>query len=205
MPISWKTCARGLTRIDFKTIEKLFQSSHSLRVAGRGGNMDYKASASFKDTYGVMKWGLQKDYGLNFSLAYHMTNKLTISYQFAFDTDSRILLRSVFNLHRVEPYEPVYDEDGEYIRNYYFNKFDPSRNEKIENPLYNATLSSFSKSKSNRSKSLSRADISKSFRERAIRFEPVGLEEDKYTRRKPYENYTSPEELAQKRGNRQAL
>ena len=87
--------------------------------------MDYKASASFKDTYGVMKGDYRRNYGLNFSLAYHMTNKLTISYQFAFGmTDSKDSPYGQFSTYtELNPYEPVYDEDGEYIRNYYFNKF----------------------------------------------------------------------------------
>ena len=49
----------------------------------------------------------------------------------------------------MNPYEPIYDEYGEYIKEYYFDPFDPSGSEKkIENPLYNATLSSFSKNQS---------------------------------------------------------
>ena len=194
-----------------KPLRNSFSHSHSLRVAGRGGNMDYKASASFKDTYGVMKGDYRRNYGLNFSLAYHMTNKLTISYQFAFGmTDSKDSPYGQFSTYtELNPYEPVYDEDGEYIRNYYFNKFDPSRNEKIENPLYNATLSSFSKSKSKSIKnSLSlRWDISKSFFVNGqFDLNLSDSKSDKYTspENSAYENYTSPEELAQKGEYRQS-
>ena len=37
-----------------------------------------------------------------------------------------------------------FDENGEYIKNYYFNPFD-TNSSRMANPLYDATLSSFSK------------------------------------------------------------
>ena len=46
---------------------------------------------------------------------------------------------------KLNPYNPVYDEDGEYIRNYYFDPVNRTMERQV-NPLYNATLASFSKS-----------------------------------------------------------
>lgn len=45
---------------------------------------------------------------------------------------------------KLNPYNPVYDEDGEYIRNYYFDPVNQTMERQV-NPLYNATLASFSK------------------------------------------------------------
>ena len=189
-----------------KPLRNSFSHSHSARVSGRGSNMDYKASISFKDTYGVMKGDNRRNYGINFSLAYHLTNKLTVSYQFVFGlTESKDSPYGQFSKYtELNPYEPVYDADGEFIKNYYFYPSNPSRNEKIENPLYNATLSSFSKSKSKSIKNslMLRWDISKSFFVNGqLDLNLSDSKSDKYVspENSEYETYTSPEELA-KRG-----
>lgn len=45
----------------------------------------------------------------------------------------------------MNPYNPMTDEDGNYIKSYYFNPLSTS-SYKTANPLYDATLSSFGKS-----------------------------------------------------------
>ena len=68
---------------------------------------------------------------------------------------------------RLNPYNPVYDEYGEYIKLYYFDPYLSNANDSRNqgNPLYDATLSSFNKG---RNKSFSnylsmRWDIKKAF------------------------------------------
>ncbi len=98
-----------------------------------------------------MKGTTGRNYGLNFSVAYHMTNKLTISYQFAFGmTDGKDSPYGQFSTYtELNPYEPVYDEDGSISGVLLFQQVRvPLATRKIENPLYNATLSSFRNTKS---------------------------------------------------------
>lgn len=150
-----------------KPLRNSFSHSHSVSVSGRGSSMDYKASLNFKDTYGVMKGDNRRNYGVNFSLAYHLSHKLTVSYQFVFRmTESRNSPYGSFSDYaELNPYNPVYDEAGEFIKNYHFDPLNPTFNGGVKNPLYNATLSSFSKSKNKSIKnSLNlRWDINRSF------------------------------------------
>lgn len=149
-----------------KPLRWAFTHSHSLNFTGRGNGIEYKASARFSDKYGVMKGDYRRSYGLNFSLGYHVTNKITLQYIFSYSmTDSKDTPYGKFSLYTaLNPYNPVYDEEGEYIRNYYFN---PVLQEgfRQSNPLYDATLSSFNKSRNSSIKNslIFRGNITKSF------------------------------------------
>ena len=117
----------------------------------------------------MMKGDNRRNYGVNFSFAYHLTDKLTFNYRFAFTmTDSKASPYGDFGKYtRLNPYNPVYDEYGEYIKLYYFDPYLSNANDSRNqgNPLYDATLSSFNKG---RNKSFSnylsmRWDIKKAF------------------------------------------
>lgn len=152
-----------------KPLRWAFSHNHSVNLSGRGNGIEYKANGSFGDSYGVMKGDNRRRYGLNFSFAYHLSDKLTFTYRFAFSmTDSKASPYGDFSTYtKLNPYNPIYDEDGEYIKVYYFDPLSggSSDSKNQGNPLYNATLSSFNKG---RSKSFSnylsmRWDIMKSF------------------------------------------
>ena len=119
-----------------------------LALSARGQNVDYRATASFSDDYGVMKGDNRRKYGLGFHIGYHLRDKLTIAFKTNFSlTDSENSPYGTFSDYvALNPYEPIRDENGEYIRNYYFNPYDTSSS-KMANPLYDATLSSFSKAR----------------------------------------------------------
>ena len=125
-----------------------FSHTHSLALSARGQNVDYRATASFSDDYGVMKGDNRRKYGLGFHIGYHLRDKLTIAFKTNFSlTDSENSPYGTFSDYvALNPYEPIRDENGEYIRNYYFNPYDTSSS-KMANPLYDATLSSFSKAR----------------------------------------------------------
>lgn len=135
-----------------KPLRNAFTHGHSATLTGRGGNFDYKVSGRFTDTYGVMKGDFRKNYGMNFSLGYRLRQKLLVTYRFSYSmTDGKNSPYGSFAQYTLmNPYNPVYDESGKYIRNY---EFYPAgeKGEKQQNPLYNASLSSFSK---NRGKNL---------------------------------------------------
>ena len=124
-----------------------FSHTHSLALSSRGEKLEYRANAYFGDTYGVMKGDNRRNLGVNFSLNYHLRNKLTLSYKNSFSLNRSIdsPYGSYAQYSRMNPYLPMKDEDGEYYKYYTFNPFSTSGT-KVSNPLYEATLSSFSKS-----------------------------------------------------------
>lgn len=124
-----------------------FSHTHSLALSSRGEKLEYRANVNFGDTYGVMKGDNRRNLGVNFSLNYHLRNKLTLSYKNSFSLNRSIdsPYGSYAHYSRMNPYLPMKDEDGEYYKYYTFNPFSTSGT-KVSNPLYEATLSSFSKS-----------------------------------------------------------
>ena len=124
-----------------------FSHTHSLALSSRGEKLEYRANVNFGDTYGVMKGDNRRNLGVNFSLNYHLRNKLTLSYKNSFSLNRSIdsPYGSYAQYSRMNPYLPMKDEDGEYYKYYTFNPFSTSGT-KVSNPLYEATLSSFSKS-----------------------------------------------------------
>ena len=126
-----------------------FSYNHSLALTSRGEKLSFRANGSWNDTYGVMKGDKRSTKSLNFTIGYHLRDKLTLSYKLAFSMtgtkDSPYGTYSDYS--KMNPYEPIYDENGDYIKVYYFNPITKSGNSDT-NPLYEATLSSFKKSKS---------------------------------------------------------
>lgn len=125
-----------------------FSHSHSLQFSAKGQNVDYRASLRFTDNYGVMKGDNRQNYNIGFIVNYHLRNKLTVSFKTNYAlTNSKNSPYGDFSAYtELNPYEPVYDSNGDFIKNYYFNPYDTT-SERMTNPLYDATLSSFSKSK----------------------------------------------------------
>lgn len=124
-----------------------FSHSHSLMFSARGQNADYRANINFNDNYGVMKGDNRRKYGIGMQIGYHVKDKLTLTFKTNFSlTDSKESPYGVFSDYvALNPYERPYDDEGNLIRNFYFDPFDTS-SERLANPLYDATLSSFSKS-----------------------------------------------------------
>ena len=109
--------------------------------------IEYKVTGRFSDTYGVMKGDYRRNYGVNVSLSYRFARDVVATYQLAYTmTEGKNSPYGSFAQYtRLNPYNPVYDGDGEYIRNYYFDPVNRTMERQV-NPLYNATLASFSKS-----------------------------------------------------------
>lgn len=131
-----------------KPLRTAFTHTHSIHITGKGGGLDYKASGRFSDIYGVMKGDYRKVYGTNFKLGYHPSKSLTLNYNFSFSmTENKLSPYGRFSQYtKLNPYESIYDAEGKFIKNFYFN---PLKKEgfNLSNPLYDATLSSFSKAR----------------------------------------------------------
>ena len=111
---------------------------HSLRIYGGASNLRYELSGRLGDTRGVMKGDYRKRYSLGFKLDYYVGN-VTISNRTTYqEVASKNSPYGSFSQYvGMNPYDKMYNEDGTPNTNLSWD---------IDNPLYEATLGSFSKS-----------------------------------------------------------
>ena len=111
---------------------------HSLRVYGGASNLRYELTGRFGDTRGVMKGDYRKRTGIGFKLDYYVGN-LTISNR---TTYQEVAVKnspygSFSQYVQMNPYDRMYNADGTPNMELSWD---------LNNPLYEATLGSFSKS-----------------------------------------------------------
>ena len=111
---------------------------HSLRVYGGASNLRYELTGRFGDTRGVMKGDYRKRTGIGFKLDYYVGN-LTISNR---TTYQEVAVKnspygSFSQYVQMNPYDCMYNADGTPNMNLSWD---------LNNPLYEASLGSFSKS-----------------------------------------------------------
>ena len=111
---------------------------HSLRVYGGASNLRYELTGRFGDTRGVMKGDYRKRTGVGFKLDYYIGN-LTISNR---TTYQEVAVKnspygSFSQYVQMNPYDRMYNDDGTPNTNLSWD---------LNNPLYEASLGSFSKS-----------------------------------------------------------
>lgn len=126
-----------------------FSHTHSLALTNRTDKFEFRANANFSDTYGVMKGDNRRTVGITFNVGYHLQDKLTVNYKSSFSyTSSKDSPYGSFSDYvELNPYYYAKDENGDWITNFYWNPITQSGTTDA-NPLYDATLSSFSKSTS---------------------------------------------------------
>ncbi|MBR2318324.1 MAG: SusC/RagA family TonB-linked outer membrane protein [Bacteroidaceae bacterium] len=134
-----------------------FSHDHSLRVYGGASNLRYELTGRFGDTRGVMKDDYRKRYSLGFKLDYYI-GTFTISNRTTYqEVSSKNTPYGSFSQYvKMNPYDRMYNSDGTVNTDLSWEN---------NNPLYEATLGSFSK---NGTRTLSnstdlRWDISKMF------------------------------------------
>ena len=134
-----------------------FSHEHSLRVYGGAANLRYELTGRFGDTKGVMKDDYRKRYNLGFKLDYYV-GSLTLSNRTTYQEVSikNTPYGSFAQYVQMNPYDRIYNEDGTVNTNLAWDN---------NNPLYDATLGSFSKSGTRTLSNSSdlRWDISKMF------------------------------------------
>ena len=131
------------TDIDWiaKPVRNSFSHDHSLSVSGRGSSLDYNFTANYSDKNGVMKEDGRSKYGFDIFLSYRLQNKLVVTLRADHTnlTTNNSPYGSFENYITANPYDSPFDSHGNlrpvlaYSRN---------------NPLYEASLSSFSKTNS---------------------------------------------------------
>jgi len=121
-----------------KPVRNSFSHTHSLSVSGRGSGLDYNVTGNFADTRGVMKGDYRQRYGMNLYLSYRAIDKLVLTLRASHEQvktkDSPYGSYSDYCL--ANPYDSPYDEYG---------KLRSKLSYDANNPLYEASLSSFSK------------------------------------------------------------
>lgn len=116
-----------------------FSHDHSLRIYGGANNLRYELTGRFGNTEGVMKDDYRKRSGIGFKLDYYVNNSLTISNRTTYqevkvkDTPYGSFSQYV----QMNPYDKMYNADGTPNTELAWD---------LNNPLYEATLGSFSKS-----------------------------------------------------------
>lgn len=136
-----------------------FSHDHSLRIYGGASNIRYELTGRFADTRGVMKGDYRHRYNLGFNLSYNLNNKFTFSNRTTYsDVRAKDTPYGNFsNFTIMNPYDKMYNDDGSVNTNLSWD---------MNNPLYEATLGSFSKdyTKSLTNTTNLRWDINKDFR-----------------------------------------
>ncbi len=128
------------TDIDWisKPVRNSFSHTHSLSVSGRGSSLDYNFTADYSNINGVMKDDGRNRYGFDLYLSYRVQDKLIVTLRA--DHSNLETNNSKYGSFQdyiyANPYDSPYDEYGNLRKHLSYNH---------NNPLYEASLSSFSK------------------------------------------------------------
>ena len=122
-----------------KPVRNSFSHAHSLSVSGRGSGLDYNITGNFSLTDGVMKGDARDRYGVSAYLSYRAIDKLILTLRLSHEQVKSVdsPYGSFSDYCAANPYESPYDEYGNLRRTFSYN---------ANNPLYEASLNSFSKS-----------------------------------------------------------
>lgn len=124
-----------------KPVRNSFSHNHSLSISGRGSGLDYNVNANYQNTQGVMKDDGRTRYGMNVYLSYTAINNLVITLRASHDqlNTNSSKYGSFSSYLECNPYDSPYDQYGNLRSELSYE---------MNNPLYEASLSSFNKSQS---------------------------------------------------------
>ena len=124
-----------------KPVRNSFSHNHSLSISGRGSGLDYNVNANYQNTQGVMKDDGRTRYGMNVYLSYTAINNLVVTLRASHDqlNTNSSKYGSFSSYLECNPYDSPYDQYGNLRSELSYE---------MNNPLYEASLSSFSKSQS---------------------------------------------------------
>lgn len=121
-----------------KPVRNSFSHNHSLSISGRGSGLDYNVNANYQNTQGVMKDDGRTRYGMNVYLSYTAINNLVITLRASHDqlNTNSSKYGSFSSYLECNPYDSPYDQYGNLRSELSYE---------MNNPLYEASLSSFDK------------------------------------------------------------
>mgnify|MGYP004661602701 CR=1 FL=1 len=123
-----------------KPLRNAFSHNHSLNLSGEGSGLTYQLTANYGDTKGVMKADSRKRFGFGAYFSYNYNQKLifTLRANYAQTNVKNSKYGSFSQYAMANPYDAPYGADGKLRQYLSYN---------LRNPLYEASLSSFSTSK----------------------------------------------------------
>lgn len=124
-----------------KPLRNSFSHNHSLNLSGEGSGLVYQLTGNYGDTYGVMKSDLRRRLGLGVYFSYNYDQKLVFTFRANYSQTNvkNSKYGGFYKYAQANPYDAPYDANG---------KLNKSLSYGETNPFYEASLSSFSKSKS---------------------------------------------------------
>lgn len=117
---------------------------YNLRLEGGNDEFRWGMALSYKDTQGAMKGSDRKVFDGTVTLSYAVKNLIFRNSTNISNTSSKNSKYGTFSKYvEQQPYNKIYDENGNLIR--YFDGL-YATSQKVQNPLYDATLNTFDKS-----------------------------------------------------------
>lgn len=130
-----------------KPLRNALTQNHSIYAEGGDNVITYGLSGSYGNTQGVMKGSDRNSFNLSFDLGYRIKDRIQIRNSFSYSTSkgNNSPYGSFSNFSQANPYSPIYDEEGNYIK-----KYDQHSGQNHYNYVYNASLPhrSYSKNES---------------------------------------------------------
>ena len=122
-----------------KPVRNAFSQVHSLSVTGRGSGLDYNITFDYGDINGVMKDDGRTRNSIGVYLNYRVADKLVLTLRAAHNNlqTNASKYGAFSNYIMANPYDSPFDEFGNYAKSLSYG---------FDNPLYEASLSSFNKS-----------------------------------------------------------
>lgn len=123
-----------------KPLRTSFSHTHNLNVSGEGSGLSYQVTARYGSTDGVMKGDNRENVGLGAFFSYNLNNKIIATLRADFTQNATLGSKygKFSDFVDANPYDSPFDEDGEYRK---------LLSSDLRNPLYESSLSSFSKTK----------------------------------------------------------
>lgn len=117
-----------------------FSNTHSLNVSGQGSDIYYQVTARLASTNGVMKDDNRKNTGVGVYFSHNLNEKLitTLRADYTENATKATKYGAFSSYVNANPYDAPYDENGELQKILSYD---------LANPLYEATLESFGKTK----------------------------------------------------------
>ena len=135
-------------------VTNAFGNKHSLSIGGGSKSIRYGIDGQFQTSPGVMKQSGRNRYGLGMDLSYNHSGKFLFKNRLSYSevSSDNSPYGSFSEYVRMNPYYPKTDTKGQVVQEIdswtdRSGTGNSMRTEIVLNPLYNATLASFSKSK----------------------------------------------------------
>lgn len=122
-----------------KPIRNSFSHNHSINVSGETSGLSYQLVGNYGQNHGVMKGDERERMSLGSYFSYNYENKLIVTLRTDYSQNNTVDSKygSFENYAKANPYDSPFDVNGKLQKSLSYGQ---------DNPLYEASLSSFSKS-----------------------------------------------------------